>query len=429
MRSKFLGSLIFILAFAATVSLRSEAATSYSIRITPAPLTFGNTAIGNVSGKTESVDNPKGKTVILTGAHVRGTAFLLKSSPTLPYKLLPGSSVAFRVRFAPLSAGKFTGTLTVHYKYLSSGTWHSTYRSVQLDGTGTKSGFLTASPTSENFGTVQISTTKALSQTLTNSGNVALTISQITPSGTGYSISGINPPLTLSAGQNATFKVKFRPQTTGSSMGKLTISSNAANPRVSVPLSGTGASAGQLAVTPSTFNFGSVVDGTSRTKSATLSASNGSVTVSAPSISGTEFSVTGISFPYTLNAGQNVSYTLVFSPSATGSASATISWRSTASNSPVSQGVSGTGTPAPAHSVKLNWGASGSSNVIGYNVYRAARSGGPYTQINSALDTSTSDVDYAVTAGQTYYYVVTAVNASSQESGYSNQVKAVVPYP
>jgi hypothetical protein len=221
----------------------------------------------------------------------------------------------------------------------------------------------------------------------------------------------------------------FKPQASGSSLGKLTIDSNAGNPTISVPLSGTGALAGQLAVTPSSFDFGNVVDGASKTQSATLSASNGPVTVSAPSISGREFSVTGISFPYSLLAGQNVSYTLVFSPSATGSASATVSWPSTASNSPVSQAVAGTGTPAPSHSVTLNWGASKSSNVIGYNVYRAGQSGGPYTQINSALDTSTSDVDVNVTAGQSYFYVVTAVNASSQESAYSNQVKAVVPYP
>jgi fibronectin type 3 domain-containing protein len=79
--------------------------------------------------------------------------------------------------------------------------------------------------------------------------------------------------------------------------------------------------------------------------------------------------------------------------------------------------------------VTLNWHASTSANVTGYNVYRGTQSGGPYAKVNTVLDTSTTEVDYAVTAGQTYYYVVTAVNASSQESAYSTQIKAVIPYP
>jgi fibronectin type 3 domain-containing protein len=36
-------------------------------------------------------------------------------------------------------------------------------------------------------------------------------------------------------------------------------------------------------------------------------------------------------------------------------------------------------------------------------------------------------VDNTVSAGDTYYYVTTAVNASGLESGYSNQAVAAVP--
>ena len=37
--------------------------------------------------------------------------------------------------------------------------------------------------------------------------------------------------------------------------------------------------------------------------------------------------------------------------------------------------------------------------------------------------------DNQVVAGQTYYYVATAVDGSGVESGYSNQVQAVIPKP
>jgi fibronectin type 3 domain-containing protein len=49
--------------------------------------------------------------------------------------------------------------------------------------------------------------------------------------------------------------------------------------------------------------------------------------------------------------------------------------------------------------------------------------------INSSLDGTTAYTDSTVVSGQTYYYVATALNSDSQESGYSNQAQAVVPTP
>jgi hypothetical protein len=81
------------------------------------------------------------------------------------------------------------------------------------------------------------------------------------------------------------------------------------------------------------------------------------------------------------------------------------------------------------HSASLTWTASTSPNIAGYNVYRSATSGGPYTQLNTVLVTPTSYADESVAAGQTYYYVVTAVDTSSNQSVYSNQAQAIVPSP
>lgn len=84
-------------------------------------------------------------------------------------------------------------------------------------------------------------------------------------------------------------------------------------------------------------------------------------------------------------------------------------------------------TLAAAHTVQLSWEASTSQNVVGYNVFRGASLGGPYSQINSVLDPNTSYVDSSVQAGQTYYYVTTAVNSDNTQSEYSNQAEAVIP--
>jgi IPT/TIG domain len=80
------------------------------------------------------------------------------------------------------------------------------------------------------------------------------------------------------------------------------------------------------------------------------------------------------------------------------------------------------------HTVSLSWTGS-SSGVSGYNVYRSSTSGGPYSRLNSTLIGSTSFNDNNVQAGQTYFYVTTAVNGSNVESGYSNQAQTSIPSP
>jgi fibronectin type 3 domain-containing protein len=67
--------------------------------------------------------------------------------------------------------------------------------------------------------------------------------------------------------------------------------------------------------------------------------------------------------------------------------------------------------------------------VTGYNVYRASVSGGPYTKVNPALVVGTTYTDSNVQAGQSYFYVTTALNGNGTESTYSNQVQATVPSP
>jgi fibronectin type 3 domain-containing protein len=88
--------------------------------------------------------------------------------------------------------------------------------------------------------------------------------------------------------------------------------------------------------------------------------------------------------------------------------------------------VTGSGISGSQHRVTLTWKASGSL-VVGYNIYRSGTSGGPYGRINSVLQPSTSYVDASVQSGRTYYYVTTAVISGGKESGFSNQVRAVIP--
>lgn len=84
---------------------------------------------------------------------------------------------------------------------------------------------------------------------------------------------------------------------------------------------------------------------------------------------------------------------------------------------------------AVPHYVSLSWIASTSSDVAGYNVYRGSTPGGPYTIVSSSLVSGTTFTDNAVQAGQTYYYVCTAVDTSNNQSTYSDEAEATVPSP
>jgi len=85
------------------------------------------------------------------------------------------------------------------------------------------------------------------------------------------------------------------------------------------------------------------------------------------------------------------------------------------------------GPRSQRHHVDLMWNASASQDILGYNIYRGNKPGGPYRKINLVLNASTVYTDTSVTDGNTYYYVTTTVNSAKEESAYSNQTLATVP--
>jgi len=182
---------------------------------------------------------------------------------------------------------------------------------------------------------------------------------------------------------------------------------------------------GTLVVSPSTMNFGNVAVGSSASLTGTLSANNAGVVVSSAAWNGSGYSVSGITFPITVAAGTTASYIVSFTPPSAGPSSGGISFSSDASDATVAESFLGDGQ-AVGPSVTLTWDAS-TSTVIGYNLYRGTRSGGPYSKLNASLLPATTYTDVAVQSGATYYYVSTAMNSAHLESAYSNQATAVIP--
>ncbi|MBZ5614891.1 MAG: choice-of-anchor D domain-containing protein [Acidobacteriia bacterium] len=405
-----------------TIPLSGTGIAAGGLSPNPTSLAFGNVQVGSHASLSETVTNTGGSTVTISSASAGNAAYSI-SGLTLPANVAAGQSITFTVKFAPSAAGSASSNLSLVSNAANSPL------TIPLSGTGVTAGNLSPNPTSLAFGNVQVGSSRKLSETVTNTGGSTVTISSASVGNAAYSISGLTLPTTLSTGQSVTFNVAFAPSTAGSITTNLTLVSNAGNSPLIIALSGTGTALGQLGVSPAILSFGDVVLGVSSTLNSSLGATGAAVTISSASSSNPEFTISGLSLPAVLAAGQSLPYKVTFKPQASGSASATLTFVSNASNSPIHQTATGNGVSAPQHSVSLSWNPSGSQGVVGYNVYRGNVSGGPYVQVNTSLDANTNYTDNQVVAGQTYYYVATAVDGNGIESGYSNQTQAVIPTP
>lgn len=180
-----------------------------------------------------------------------------------------------------------------------------------------------------------------------------------------------------------------------------------------------------LSASISSLNFGDVSVATISRQPIILTNSGGSdVTISQVLVAGAGFNSTA-SNGLILTPGQSTTLTSTFAPPTSGAATGKVTVSSNAANSPAIIFLSGKGVPAVAHSVALSW----SSAVIGverFNAYVSTVAGGPFVKLSSTPLTSPSYTDNGVQSG-TYYYVVTALNASNEESRYSSEVSAIVP--
>jgi hypothetical protein len=202
------------------------------------------------------------------------------------------------------------------------------------------------------FGSVQVGSSVITPVSVTNTGRQTVTISQATVFGTGFSFAGPNLPISIAPQQSAKLSVSFAPQTAGTTSGNLSISywaswggKNAVHSAsANVALSGTGSAAAYLTA-PTSMNLGTVTIGSSQTKLLSVSNSGGSsLTISGAAVSGTSFSVSGLTFPYTLAAGSSTSLSVTFTPSTTGTVNAALSLSSNASDPSVSVSLTGSGT-------------------------------------------------------------------------------------
>jgi len=310
---------------------------------------FGSVDVGNSTSGTLTVENTGTADVAVTGTTVVGTdsgGFSVTAGGA-PFDLAPGATRAVTVTFAPTHAGTNTAT----FRVASNATPPTT--DVSVSGTGLDAA-LTPSPSSLDFGPVEVNTTDTDTVSFAASGGLPVTVTSIDITGADadkFSVTA-GAPTTLNSGNSLDVTVSVAPTAFGLLSATLNVTTDDADiGTVGVPLSANGTAVARPDVTlsASSLAFGSVR--TDRTDTRTLTVTNdgdATLTVSGVSITGSSaFSAPTGGFTLAPDASRNL--TVTFAPSSTGAASGTLTVASDdPDQSTVSVALSGTGTRPPS---------------------------------------------------------------------------------
>src|SRR5580704_7042600 len=318
----------------------TPAVTGVAIEISPSSVSFGNVAMGQSATKTVTLTNSGTEVLSVSGISVAGTGFTA-SGPHLPISLAAGQSTSISAVFKPTAGNADTGTITITSNATGSPSL------VALSGTGTTAAAaLTVTPTTIAFGSVAVGSEQTQTVHVENTGNDTATISKLTISGTGVSVSGMTAPATLAAGQTANLTVAYKPVAAGTLTASLAIASNATNPNVVVGINAT-ATSSTLAATPSSVSFGNVVVGSNTTQTIRLqNIGTSEVKISAITPSVSSIAISGVTTPINLAPGTSATLTAAYKPTAAGSVTGKITVTSNAVGSPTIVDLSATAAAA-----------------------------------------------------------------------------------
>ncbi len=372
--------LIFPLALLLSVPLAAQTL-SFAIHTAsgdqplPAAYSFPDTAEGASSSITVDVTNSGKVPVSLTDIYVSTDAAFSAQTPNfsvtglaLDSVLAPGGFKEFTINFTPTTTGALTAYLQAVYDTQQNGcsltasspqcvASLASFSTLQGNGTppaivlsyasgGSNVVLQPSSPSPLNFGNVSLSATSAITFTISNQSSSAVTTPAVTLqvqlyNSSAFKLDASNLPATLAANSSATFTVTFAPGQTGLSTATLDAGSSA------YPIEGTGVALADIdalqvsyvdqtgvrtqpqAATP--ISFGQVVSGTSGTATLTFTVANpqisfNAITLPSLTVSGAAFSITGApTLPTSIQPGASITFQLVFSPTATGSFSGSLS--------------------------------------------------------------------------------------------------------
>ena len=306
--------------------------------LNPANLVFGNQLVNSTSSaQTVTLSNQGTAPLSISNIALSGTNAgefaQTNNCPSGASTLAIGASCTISVTFTPSATGTRSATLVITDNDPTGS------QNVPLSGTGAPpTPGATVTPASVTYSSTAVGITSAAQViTVKSSGTAPLSISSIGLGGTNpgdFALTSNCPggANTLAAGASCTISATFTPTSTGTRSAIVIIADNDPSGTQSVSLSGTGTTPTPgVTVSPSSLTYaGQVVGTTSAAKTVTVKSSGTApLSISSMALGGTnaaDFALTSNcpSAPNTLAIGASCTINVTFTPTATGTRSATL---------------------------------------------------------------------------------------------------------
>lgn len=315
--------------------------------LTPSPVAFGNVETGSTSA-VHTVTLANNLPAALTLMSITAPAPFNVTGGTCSTSTPVGahSNCTITMTFSPTSGGVAPASMLTVTDNAASG---PTTLTANLTGAGI--GAVTLSPATLGFGTVTVGQPVTKDETLTNNQAVSLTIDSIAGFTGGYSraFTGTNDCGSIvAAGKSCIIAVTLDAINPGSQPGTITVNDNAPGSPQSFTL--TANTVNQVQVSPASLAFATQLLGTtSAAKTVTLTNELGTpLTIDSAAITGADpndFGVTSTcpTAPATLPGTSTCPLSVTFSPTASGTRTATLTISDSATNTPQSVTLTGSG--------------------------------------------------------------------------------------
>ncbi len=208
---------------------------------------------------------------------------------------------------------------------LVAGTYGRGIWQIPMWTSGTQLTTVSAQPGPLTFASRSVGTTSsAQTITLTNNGAIALAVTSISASSS-FSETDNCVNVAVNAGASCAVQVTFTPGQIGSVAGQLTIGANISGGQLSIPLTGTGLSAGMVTALPALLNFGQVRVGATSSSLAVTVENPGNSAISLTNVAVTApFAVASNACGVLLLANSDCAISVTFTPTQEGAAAGSL---------------------------------------------------------------------------------------------------------
>jgi trimeric autotransporter adhesin len=358
---------------------------SGTVSVSPTSLSFGTVNPGSSSAaNTVKLSNGTSSSITISGITVSGgsASDFSISSKSCGTSLGASGSCSVSVVFKPTASGSRSATLS-----FTDSASNSPQITILSGTAGSTSGSASVSPSNLNWVSVPIGGIGGQKvATLTNSGSTTVAISGVTLGGANpgdFRIYSKTCGSSLAASGSCTANVVFAPTAAGNRSATLNFNDGATNSPQMVTL--TGYAPGGVSVIPTALSFASTAVGSS-SGAQTVTLKNGlssSVTISSVAIGGanaSDFAIASRNCGASLAASGSCTASVVFKPTAAGTRTAFLSFTDSASNSPQTVALTGTGAGSTSGSASvtptsLNWVSVPIGGIGGQKVATLTNSG------------------------------------------------------